>query len=198
MVKVLLTGSTGYIGSEILLQCIAHNYVDHVFVLTRRELAPQFSTHRKVTQLLHEDFGSYPETLLATLRHAGVEACIWALSLSIKMDSYKTLDDARRVGVHFPITAAEAFSKFLATGLHPDRAPRQKFPFRFVYISGWGAEQDPFRTLWIWSDSRKIKGAAEKGIFEVADESVEIAGKRCFEAIALSEYPLSRFGSEPV
>ena len=37
----------------------------------------------------------------------------------------------------------------------------------------------------MWADSRKIKGAAEKGIFDVADNSDLIGGKRCFEAIAL-------------
>lgn len=74
----------------------------------------------------------------------------------------------------------------LATKLDPNAPPnKQKFPFRFVFISGWGAEQDQFRTLWMWSESRKIKGAAEKGVFDVADNSEMIGGKRCFEAIAL-------------
>nr|POE56525.1 hypothetical protein CFP56_33497 [Quercus suber] len=184
MVKVLLTGSTGYIGGEILQQCLAHNYIDHIYILTRKELSLPLTAHRKCTQFLHDDFGSYPEHVLSKLRNAGIEVCIWALGRP-RVADYKSIDDARRVGVHYTVTAAETFSKFLATGLHPDRAPKQKFPFRFIYISGYGAEQDQFRTLWMYSDSRKIRGAAEKGVFEIADDSVEIGGKRCFEAIAL-------------
>jgi hypothetical protein len=63
--------------------------------------------------------------------------------------------------------------------------PKKKFPFRFIFVSQWGAEHDSNRSLWIWNDSRKIKGAAEKGIFDVADNSAEVQGHKCFEAIAL-------------
>lgn len=52
-------------------------------------------------------------------------------------------------------------------------------------MSAWGAEQDQFRSLWLWSDSRKIKGTAEKGLFDIADASQEIQGHKCFQVIAL-------------
>lgn len=189
--KIILTGSTGFIGSEILKQCIAHTYISHVYVLTRRPLEPEFS-HKKVSQLLHEDFEQYPEILLERLREEGVDGCIW--SLGGKTEAFKSLDEARKVGISYPISAAEAFAKHIAAGLKPYKGYPKKlgpgvgenaFPFRFVFISGWGAEQNEFRTLWAFGDTRKIKGAAEKGIFEVADKSEEIDGHRCFEAIAL-------------
>ncbi|KAI6890452.1 hypothetical protein KC334_g14748 [Hortaea werneckii] len=63
--------------------------------------------------------------------------------------------------------------------------PKKKFPFRFIFISSWGAEQDQFRSLWIWNDSRKIKGAAEKGLFDIADASQEVQGHKCFEVVSL-------------
>ena len=102
------------------------------------------------------------------------------------MASFKNKEEAETIGIHYPIQAANAFATRLATKLDPDIHPnKQKFPFRFIFISGWGAEQDQFRSLWMWNDSRKIKGAAEKGIFDIADNSDEIKGKRCFEVIAL-------------
>ncbi|WPG98684.1 Hypothetical protein R9X50_00147800 [Acrodontium crateriforme] len=182
--KVILTGATGFIGTEILEQLIAHKYITHIYALTRKELDAKFSTHAKVTQLLHPDFSQYPESLLAQLKGYGVEGCIW--SLGGKHADYKSKEEAEKVGISFPVQAAEIFAKYLATELDPLAPPnKQKFPFRFVFISAWGAEQDQFRALWLWNDSRKIKGAAEKGIFDVADNAELKAGKRCFQAIAL-------------
>lgn len=102
------------------------------------------------------------------------------------MDKFKTKEEAEKVNIHFTISAAHAFATSLATQLDPHAPPnRQKFPFRFIYMSAWGAEQNQFRSLWMWADSRKLKGAAEKGLFDVADNSELISGKRCFEVIAL-------------
>ena len=102
------------------------------------------------------------------------------------MEQFKNKEEAEQVGIHMPIQAANAFANALATQLDPKAPPgKQKFPFRFIFISGWGAEQNQFRSLWMWADSRKMKGAAEKGIFDIADNSELIEGKRCFEVIAL-------------
>ncbi|KAK5166116.1 uncharacterized protein LTR77_008377 [Saxophila tyrrhenica] len=183
--KILLCGATGFIGAETLDQCLKHNYIQHIYCLTRHELPTKYSTHAKVTQLVHEDFSQYPESLLDKLSAYKIEGCIWCLG-GRSMASFKNKEEAETVGIHYPIQAANAFATRLATKLDPDKPPmKQKYPFRFVFVSGWGAEQDQFRSLWMWNDSRKIKGAAEKGVFDVADTSEEIKGKRCFEAIAL-------------
>lgn len=183
--KVLLCGATGFIGTEVLDQCIKHNYIDHIYCLVRRPLDKKFATHRKVTQIIHADFSQYPEYLLDKLVGYGVEGCIWTLGKP-RMADFKSKEEAERVGIHYPLQAANAFASTLATRLDPNAPPgKQKFPFRFVFVSGWGAEQDQFRSLWMWADSRKIKGAMEKGIFEVADGSKSVQGKKCFEAVAL-------------
>jgi len=187
--KLVLFGATGFIGSEILDQCIKHNYIEKVFCLTRKQLAQKYFHSKraaeKVVEIMHDDFEDYPESLLMRLRSEGVEGCIWALGAKIDMKNYKNKDEATMVGANFPIKCAEAFSKGLATALSPQYMPKKKFPFRFVFISSWGAEQDQFRSLWMWNDTRKIKGAAEKALFEVADNSEQIQGHKCFEVIAL-------------
>lgn len=191
--KIILTGSTGFIGTEILHQCLAHTYISHIYVLTRRPLSPRF-THPKITQLLHPDFETYPSALLTRLREqegGGVEACIWAVGGSVPQ--FRTLDDARRVNIDYAVAGAEAFARDLATGLmphegYPEREPRagvRRFPFRFVYLSCWGAEEVQFKRLWVFADTRKVKGMAEKGIMEVAGNSEVVGGFRCFEAICL-------------
>lgn len=188
--KIVLTGCTGFIGSEILRQCIDASYISHIFVLTRRPLDDRFS-HKKVTQLLHEDFEVYRSDLLSRLREEGVEACIWAIGGRVQQ--FKDLDEARKVNINYSVAAAEAFAQHLATALtphdgYPNKSPGvgvKRFPFRFVFISSFLAEHDQFRRLFVYSDSRKIKGAAEKGIMGVAIDSQEIGGHKCFEVIAL-------------
>ncbi|KAK4501704.1 hypothetical protein PRZ48_007513 [Zasmidium cellare] len=201
--KIILTGSTGFAGTEILNQCIAHNYIEHVYVLTRRPLDAKYS-HKKVTQILHEDFETYPDDLLNRLRDEGVEACIWALGGKTK--DLKSLDNSRKVNVNFVAAAAEAFAKHLAPGLkpypgYPGTEPKPgvgRFPFRFIYVSAWGAEHNQFRKLWIGDDDRKLKGAAERAIFSAADDSEEKDGHKCFEAIALRPRGILAGSSEAI
>lgn len=183
--RVILCGATGFIGSQILEDLIKHNYITHIYCLTRHQLERKYATHAKVTQIIHEDFSAYPDYILDKLAGYKPEGCIWALG-GRGMASFKNKDEAEKVWIHYPVSAAEAFAKALATKLDPDADPRKnKFPFRFVFTSAWGAEHDQFRSLWLWNDSRKIKGAAEKGLFEVADNAAEVKGKKCFEVVCL-------------
>lgn len=183
--KIILTGCTGFIGTEVLQQAIAHNYISHIFCITRRELPPHLLKSKKVTQSIHEDFEEWDATLINTLRNYTVEGCIWCLGRG-SIGQFKDLEEAKKVNISYTTHAAEVFASRLATALSPSvPVNKQSYPFRFIFMSGWGAEQDPHRSLWMWSDSRKIKGSAEKGLFEIADHSDEIEGKRCFEVISL-------------
>lgn len=183
--RLILCGATGFIGTQILQDCIKHNYITHIYCLTRHQLAREYATHPKVTQLILDDFAAVPDYMLDKLASYEVEGCIWALGPR-NIASFKNKDEAEKVWVHYPVQAAEAFARSLATKLDPRKDPREyKFPFRFVFVSAWGAEHDQFRSLWVWGESRKMKGAAEKALFEVADQSAEVGGKRCFEVVAL-------------
>jgi hypothetical protein len=70
-----------------------------------------------------------------------------------------------------PQAAAEAFASRLSPSAAEISQSKNKrgVAFRFVYMSMAGAEQNPFASLWWSADSRRIKGAAEKGLFEFAD-----------------------------
>ncbi|KAJ5980809.1 hypothetical protein N7481_008107 [Penicillium waksmanii] len=83
--KLILTGSSGLVGHEILSQ-----YLEHP--------SPQV--------VLMEDFSSYPKTTLEAIK--GADACIWTLGVNPK----KMFDDgmARRVNIENTMTAVRLFN----------------------------------------------------------------------------------------
>lgn len=160
MPKIILTGSTGFIGHHILTSCIKSVYIDHIYSITRQPIPIDLSAHAKVTSIVLSDFETWPPAYLQLLREAGVIGCIWCVGGAITR--FKDHDEAMAANVALPVIAAEAFLAELATeGL--DR------PFRFVYLSVAGAEQDQLRGLWARAQTRKMKGAAERALFEVAE-----------------------------
>lgn len=73
--KVIVAGGTGFVGSNVVKQCIAHPDITSVIVLSRREISVDLSESEKVRVLLHEDFGQWPASVLEEL--IGAEGCIW-------------------------------------------------------------------------------------------------------------------------
>lgn len=73
--KVILAGSTGFIGREVLEQCIQHPSVTSIVALSRRPLPEPAASHPKVEVVVEEDFTSYSPSTLQAIQGAG--ACIW-------------------------------------------------------------------------------------------------------------------------
>lgn len=73
--KLILTGSTGFIGQEVLSQCLLHPDITSLVALSRRPLPSSVTNSPKLKVVILEDFTSYPENVLKELE--GAEACIW-------------------------------------------------------------------------------------------------------------------------
>lgn len=65
--KVILTGSTGFIGSEILAQAIDRSFITSIICITRRALPESISSNPKVKVIILKDFTSYPPEVLSQL-----------------------------------------------------------------------------------------------------------------------------------
>lgn len=70
--KVILTGSTGWIGSGVLKRCLALPSITFIVALTRRAIEIKDA---KLQNIVHKDFLKYDESIIQQLR--GAEACIW-------------------------------------------------------------------------------------------------------------------------
>lgn len=182
--KVVIAGANGFIGTEVLEQCIKHAFIRHIYCLVRKPLPAKYSTHAKVTQVQHDNFDDLPDHLFERFRGWGVGGCIWAVG-SPKLDSYKNLEEAQKVGIQYPIQAAEKFAKICAVEWMETQTGKFIHPFRFIFMSSWGAEHDQFRSLWIWNDFRKMKGAAEKGLFDIVDTCDIVDRKKSLEVISM-------------
>lgn len=182
MPKIVLAGATGFIGSEILEQCLTTRSITHIYCLTRRPLAEHLSTHPKVTQVLHDNFDDLPDHLFERFRGWGVGGCIWALGYPV--NAHASLEEAQKTGISYPVQAAEKFARICAPEYMETQKGNYIYPFRFIFMSFWGAEENQFRSLWVWGDTRRIKGAAEKGLFEAMDASDVVDGKKCLDVIS--------------
>ena len=72
--KVILAGTTGFIGQEVLHQCLRNPFITSIVALSRRPLT-DCTSNPKLKVVILEDFMSYPTSVLQEL--AGAESCIW-------------------------------------------------------------------------------------------------------------------------
>lgn len=78
--KLIISGSTGFVGTEVLRQALSHPAIKEVVSLGRREtVIPQNllpgANPAKLKSLICEDFLNYPESVRRELK--GADACIW-------------------------------------------------------------------------------------------------------------------------
>ncbi|KAK4693767.1 hypothetical protein P7C71_g3691, partial [Lecanoromycetidae sp. Uapishka_2] len=158
--KVILTGSSGFIGAEILSQCLSHPSITSIIALSRRELP---ISDPKLKTIILSDFTSYPASLLSQLGDA--EACIYALGTV----SLYTPDLSRRVNMDYTLAAANAFAASLAPQIKESRSQN----FRLVYCSGYLTERDQERSLWLVGEDRRMRGLLEVRLEELGVKQAE-------------------------
>jgi uncharacterized protein YbjT (DUF2867 family) len=76
---LILTGATGLVGSGVLQQMLVNTSVTKVSILSRKPVA-QAEGHPQVNVIIHNDFSSYPPSILEQLK--GADGCVWAQGVS--------------------------------------------------------------------------------------------------------------------
>jgi hypothetical protein len=72
--KLILTGTSGFIGSEVLSQALLHPSITSIVALSRKPIP---NSDPKLKVVLVDDFEHYSPSVLSEL--SGAEACIWYL-----------------------------------------------------------------------------------------------------------------------
>ncbi|CZR55214.1 related to nucleoside-diphosphate-sugar epimerase [Phialocephala subalpina] len=159
--KVILSGSTGFIGGEVLNQALVHPKITSLVCITRKPLPEAVESNPKVKVIILKDFTSYPPDILSQL--GGAECCIWALGSPAHKNP--NLEDCRKTEIRYTHAAAEVFAKSITPSLKGEGKS-----FRFVYLSGKMAERDTDKKLWFLHDTRTIKGEVENGLLAIQEK----------------------------
>ncbi|KAF7873926.1 hypothetical protein EAF04_002598 [Stromatinia cepivora] len=154
--KVVLSGSTGYIGGEVLTQCLNHPSITSVVVLTRRDPGGVAETP-KVKVIIVKDFTSYDESTTNELKTA--DAAIWCLG---------TYNGDEKVDIEYPLTFIRAIKT----------RPLGSTQFRYVQLGGAFTvppleEGRKERSLWYYANGRRIRGAAEARVLEASEDGTQ-------------------------
>jgi hypothetical protein len=145
-IKVIITGATGMVGEGVLHECLKHNDVEQVLVITRR---PCGISHPKLKEIVHQDF--FDITPIAP-QLKGYNACYFCLGVSAvgkKEEEY----------TKFTYTLTINFATRLAE-LNPDMT--------FCYISGAGTDStEKGRVMWA-----RVKGKTENDLMKLPFKQV--------------------------
>lgn len=142
--KVLLTGGTGYAGSEVLRQLLDDSSIEEVVVLGRRPIGV---THQKLRDLVLENFLDY-STISDALE---VDACIWCLGVS-----QTEVSREKYVEITFDYTLAAARAMWA-----------QNPNLRFCFLSDGGADQEEKTSAFFG----KIKGRTERELSKLNENA---------------------------
>ncbi|KAG0700675.1 hypothetical protein DFH29DRAFT_611355 [Suillus ampliporus] len=150
-------GVTGAAGIQIFRQAVLDTAITKITVLSRRALPSwmDIPENDKTEVVVLKDFLDYPGDLPARL--AEHDACIWALGKStVGLSDEEYTRITYDYTMHFVNSIQEAGTK--------DRTGE---PFRFVFISGEGADPSGKRNIMF----ARIKGITEKALRDLAPSS---------------------------
>ena len=147
--KIIITGATGLVGSEVLRAAVDDRSIDEVIVLVRNP--PEFR-NRKITVVIHKDYSDY-SAVGEYFQKA--DALIWCLGISQTQVSRKQYEE-----ITYDYTKACI-----------DFCKEIKSSIRFVFVSGDGADRtEKSRTLF-----KRLKGKAENELLHSGLPDIIIA-----------------------
>jgi len=136
--KIIVTGATGTVGSEVVRQAIADDSVEQLTILSRR---PSEVKHTKIRQIIHRDFMDY--TGLDNIFRE-TDACIWCLGIS---QSRVSKSDYFTITYEYAVAAAKAML-------------RSNPSVTFLFLSGQGADSTEKSRIRF----AKVKGQTENAL----------------------------------
>jgi uncharacterized protein YbjT (DUF2867 family) len=144
--RVILTGATGMVGEGVLNECLQHEGVERVLVITRK---PCGVVHHKLKGIIHADF--YDLSAIEN-QLSGYNACFFCLgvsSIGMKEPEY------RRLTYDLTMNVAQTLS-------------RLNKAMTFCYISGASTDStEQGRMMWA-----RVKGKTENDLMKLPFKAV--------------------------
>ena len=145
-IKVIITGATGMVGEGVLHECLLHENIEEILLVTRKSCG---ITHPKIKELVHNDF--YDLSSIAS-QLKGYDACFFCLGISSigmkEPDFYKV---TYTLTMHFANTLSI-----------------QNNAMTFCYISGASTDStEKGKVMWA-----RVKGKTENDLMKVPFKAV--------------------------
>ena len=132
MLRIIITGTTGFVGEGVLLECLKSKRVEKVLSVSRRSTG---RSHPKLEELIIPNFKDLKEN---DIRFKGYNACFYCAG---KSSSGLSESEYRDITIETP--------------LHFSKAIGENKEMTFIYISGAGAGIDSW---FMWA---RVKAEAE-------------------------------------
>ncbi|CAG8953595.1 hypothetical protein HYFRA_00010054 [Hymenoscyphus fraxineus] len=162
--KLIVTGATGFVGTEVLRQALRNPEFTEVIALARKHVDPPQDSGDdtgKLRSVVLEDWTApYPESVKEVIRDA--DACIWTLAVTPSASRNMGVEEVSRVCHEFTIQGLR----------HMAECARR--PFRFVYTSGVTIERDQSKELAFLMEYRRMRGRTETQILDFAKENAGV------------------------
>ncbi len=147
--KIIITGATGMVGSEVIRQAIADNDISEVTALVRRPLKIQ---HPKLNTVIHQNFLDY-SNLAEVFKNK--DACLWCLGIS-----QNAVSKEEYIRITYDFTLAAAKEMLQANPL-----------ITFLFLSGDGADLTG-KSKFLFG---RIKGKTESALLKLPFKKLYIA-----------------------
>ncbi|CAG7918765.1 unnamed protein product [Penicillium olsonii] len=183
--KLVVAGSTGLLGSEIIRQTLHIPEITEVVALSRKPLRlDEGLDSSKIKTVIISDYGEYPDEVKAEF--AGADACIWCAchtSPHVEFYTYQ-LDRGYRTVAITPFRSGEFDSAEVKRvcqdctkiGFDAMNNAGPARPFRFIYLSADGTPRDPEKKAFLWAEYQVMRCNTELMVlkFPTENEGVEI------------------------
>ncbi len=139
--KVIITGATGMVGKGVLLECLEQADVTEILSISRRSTG---ITHRKLKELIHEDFSDFEAVKDQLVGYDACYACMGVSAAGMNEEQY------RRVTYDFTMALASVLVQL-------------NQQMTFIYVSGQGTDAtETARSMWA-----RVKGKTEKDLMQL-------------------------------
>ncbi|KAH7101199.1 hypothetical protein BKA62DRAFT_749897 [Auriculariales sp. MPI-PUGE-AT-0066] len=160
--QLIISGATGQVGSGLLCACLTSPRITKLSILSRRAFelptGPGLDVS-KATIIVHKDFLNYPSEVLEQLK--GATGAVWALGIS---QTKVSREDYIVITHDYAMAAAKAFATLCEK------------PFKFIYVSGEGADQNGQGYTFF----SNIKGRTDVELLSLTQSSNRFSGLRIY------------------
>ncbi|KAK8009255.1 hypothetical protein PG991_011806 [Apiospora marii] len=159
--RLIITGATGFVGSEVLRQALRMPEITSIVVVARKPVRVEegpdnAAASGKLKSVIVQDYDQYPDDVKKEF--AGAGACIWTVAVTPSKSKSMEFAEVKRICQDFTMAGLQAMY---------EAGPAK--PFRFMYMSGTATNRDPNQKPgWFMPEYTQMRGQGEVMVLDFA------------------------------